>query len=631
MKINKRKGLRQRKAGIFTICCILFLIVGLITQKERKIIATSSGGYAGALALAGDTNTPTGKIGEEMKVKLHIINTNEYLDAEGVLITPKVSSDKNVFPFEISKANYSLTIDGDTNPAENGSILDAGDDALVTFTFTVRNDVPTGYYPIEFNITYRMDEMMQSVTVTSYVYIEGKEEETSSSSKQNLQISLRDSPVLPPATYGQPIYYDLYLTNYGENDAYSVTITPQVSEDPTKFPFEIEQTSYEQLLSNPLLGTKSQPDVEARKQRVHFAMTARVNLKSGYYPVVFHITALDANGETYTIDQTVYFNVAGNPKEDETETTTTTEPPTTHNTSVPRLIITGYEVDKEEIKAGDAFKLTLHIMNASNRTSVSNVKFTLSSQEGQDNVNCFIPQSGSSTVFVERIGKGQTIDLEIEMTAKPTLEAKSYPLTIESEYEDEDVKSYTGTESISIPVTQELRVSVGDIEVMPASIEVGAQSNIMFGVNNMGKSKIYNVNISFQGDSITGGEAFKGNLDSGATANVDVMVTGVAQTMDDGTVKAIISYENEKGKVFTIEKEFNLFVSEPMPIDDIPDLDPSIMDDPNMMNPTNPNMKWYIIGGIGAAVVIIAVVVIIIRKRKKRKQELEGMDDNEIL
>ena len=109
------------------------------------------------------------------------------------------------------------------------------------------------------------------------------------------------------------------------------------------------------------------------------------------------------------------------------------------------------------------------------------------------------------------------------------------------------------------------------------------------------------------------------------------MVTGVAQTMDDGTVKAIISYENEKGKVFTIEKEFNLFVSEPMPIDDIPDLDPSIMDDPNMMNPTNPNMKWYIIGGIGAAVVIIAVVVIIIRKRKKRKQELEGMDDNEIL
>ena len=55
MKINKRKGLRQRKAGIFTICCILFLIVGLITQKERKIIATSSGGYAGALALALST------------------------------------------------------------------------------------------------------------------------------------------------------------------------------------------------------------------------------------------------------------------------------------------------------------------------------------------------------------------------------------------------------------------------------------------------------------------------------------------------------------------------------------------------------------------------------------------------
>lgn len=629
MKSSKREDRGQKKKWIFMICCALLWMSSFIIQGELHIMATSSGGYAGALTLAGDTNTPTGKTGEEMTVKLHIVNTNEDLDAESVLITPKVSSDKKVFPFEISKANYSLTIDGSTNPAEKGSILDAGDDALVSFTFTVRDDVITGYYPIEFDITYRMDEVLQSVTVTSYVYIEGKEEETSSE-KTNIKISLKDSPVLPPATYGQPIYYDLYLTNYGEDDAYSVIIAPEVSEDPSKFPFEIEQTSYEQLLSNPLLGTKSQPDAEARKQRVHFAMTARTNLKSGYYPVVFHITALDANGESYTADQTVYFSVEGNPEEDKKET----EPTTTiqQNTSVPRLIITGYEVDKEEIKAGDTFKLTIHIMNASNRTSVSNVKFSLSSQEDKDNVNCFVPVSGSSTLFVNRIGKGQTIDLEIDMTAKSSLEAKSYPLTISSEYEDEDVKAYTGTESISIPVTQELRVSLGDVEVMPASIEVGAQSNIMFGVNNMGKSKIYNVSISFEGDSITGGEAFKGNLDSGATANVDVMVTGVAQTADEGIIKAIVSYENEKGKIFTLEKEFNLFVSEPM-TDGISEWEPGMIDDPNMIgiNDGDKNKKWLIIGGIGAGVLVLIIAVIVIKKRKKRKQELEGMDDDEIL
>ena len=37
---------------------------------------------------------------------------------------------------------------------------------------------------------------------------------------------------------------------------------------------------------------------------------------------------------------------------------------------------------------------------------------------------------------------------------------------------------------------------------------------------------------------------FVGNLQSGATGNVDVMLTGIAPTMDDGTVIMEISYED---------------------------------------------------------------------------------------
>lgn len=612
------------------LCCGLLLFSGSSMGYVKAVIDDDDNNssdvyYSDPVMLAGDTNTPIGRIGEVMKVKLHIVNRGSR-DVEDVTITPKVSSKTETFPFEISKANYSMRLNGTTsNPSRDDSVLEAKDDDTVVFTFTVRQDVITGYYPIEYAITYVLDGSFHSTTVTSYVYIEGKPEETETE-KTDIQLSLRNSPTLPPATYGQPIYFDLYITNFGKSDATSVTITPEVSEDPAKFPFKVEQTSYEQRLENPLLGTASQPSEEARKQRVHYSWNARTDVKSGYYPVVFHITAKDVNGDEYKVDQTVYFDMNGNPEKDK-EAEDATE--TTGNKSEPRLIVTGYETDKKEIKAGDTFQLTIHIMNTSNRTAVSNIKFTLSSSEDK-NDNCFIPMSGSSTIFVQRIGIGETIDLVVDMTAKPTLEAKSYPLTIESKFEDSEITAYTGVESIAIPVTQELRVTVGDIEVMPASIELGSQSNIMFAINNLGKSKIYNVSVAFQGDSITGGDCFLGNLDSGATGNADAMVTGTAATMDEGNITAVISYENEKGEIFTIEKECQLFVSEPF----IPegDMGNGMWDDTMMpIEPEKKGPNWILIGGIaGVAVIGIIIAIVIVVKHKKRKKE-EGMDEDEIL
>lgn len=615
---------RIGKAALMLMCCGTLLLSDI--QLSPVFATEDSVNYTDPIMLAGDTNTPTGKMGEKMTVRLHIVNRGSE-DAEDVTITPKVSSKSEEFPFEISKSNYSVRLSGSSsNPSRDESVLEGKDDDTVVFNFTVRDDVVTGYYSIEYAITYVVNGTFYSTTVSSYVYIEGKPAETETE-KTDIQISLQNSPALPPATYGQPIYFDLFLTNYGKSDAKAVTITPEISQDAAKFPFEVELTSYEQRIENPLLGTVSQPSESDRNQRVHFSWKVRNDVKSGYYPVVFHINAKDSNGDDYKIDQTVFFNISGNPEKDKEEEEATED----KSKSQPRLIVTGYETDKEEIKAGDEFQLTIHIMNTSERTPVSNVKFTLSSSEDK-NDNCFIPMSGSNTMFVKRIGMGETIDLVVDMTAKPTLEAKSYPLTIESEYEDNEVTPYKGVDSISIPVTQELRVSTGNVEVMPAQIEVGSQSNIMFSFNNLGKSKIYNVSVEFEGDSITGGECFEGNLDSGATANVDTMVTGVAATMDEGYITAVISYENEKGEIFKEEKQIQLFVTEPYVPE--PGMDDMIWDDTMMGELEQPKTlpSWIIFAGIGAIVVIGAVVaLVIIVKHKKRKKLEEEVDEDEIL
>ena len=95
---------------------------------------------------------------------------------------------------------------------------------------------------------------------------------------------------------------------------------------------------------------------------------------------------------------------------------------------------------------------------------------------------------------------------------------------------------------------------------MPDAVEVGSETNVMFGINNTGKVILYNVMARFEADSIQPADAYVGNIKPGETGNVDTMLTAIAPTTDDGKVKIIISYEDENGVVSETEKEMLLNV-----------------------------------------------------------------------
>ena len=159
---------------------------------------------------------------------------------------------------------------------------------------------------------------------------------------------------------------------------------------------------------------------------------------------------------------------------------------------------------------------------------------------------------------------------------------------------------------------------------------VGDQSNIMFSIFNTGKSVLYNVQVKFEGDTISGGEAFVGKIDVGATGNVDTMITAEAATMDDGTVKAVVYYEDDAGNVYTQEKEFTLFVNESFEM-----TDDMIYDEEQMQEGGS---KKGIIITIIIVVVLLAggIVLFLVLKKKKAKKErldfeeymFEEEDDN---
>ena len=282
--------------------------------------------------------------------------------------------------------------------------------------------------------------------------------------------------------------------------------------------------------------------------------------------------------------------------------------------------------------AGDEFDLVLTMKNASTNVAASNILFTLE-PEKVDNAAVFSTESGSASVVVNALGAGASTELRVRFLAKAGIDQRSYTVTIKEKYDSPEFKNAEESVTVDIPVYQQARLSTSTFDIMPDSIEVGGETNIMFGINNTGRITLYNVNARFEADSIQTTEAYVGNIEPGQTGNVDVMVTGAAPTMDDGKVKVIISYEDENGEVTETEKELTLYVTEPMPdFDDSmypmdgmeTDAPAGIMDDPV-------KSKLVIAGGVLVVILAIAGGTAGIKHRKKKKQqkeEEEGIDDD---
>lgn len=436
-----------------------------------------------------------------------------------------------------------------------------------------------------------------------------------------VNIDLLDTWKTPVATYGQTVNIILPLVNLGTDNLKDIIVSPEISTSTEEFPFEIEKTSYNVYI-NDLPGTDCGLSPVDRRREVTYTFKTRENVSSGYQRLNFKITYTTSTGETETTNLETFFQTIG--KNGETE-------PTEGNVSTPRLIVSGFTTNPETIKAGTDFTLTLHITNTSKNTTVKNIVFDLQAPtEGKDESSegaAFLPKSGSSVIFVDSIAAGATKDVSIDMNSRADLSQKPYVISVNMNYEDSSANAYTSDTSVSIPVKQEAKFDISGLEVMPSSINVGSESNVMFSINNTGKTMLYNVNVTFKGSSISGGDTFIGNIEIGGTGNVDAMVSGAAVTEDEGKVKAIITYEDESGNVSTKEQEFELFVSEATDMEGMDDFGAMEgMDDFGEETPKSHSVSFIIIVIVVIIGILAGAVVAILFLKKKKQKELELLD-----
>ena len=449
---------------------------------------------------------------------------------------------------------------------------------------------------------------------------------------------------------GQTIKLSLPLVNLGTGAAVGINAMPVLASEGDQFPFEIEKSQYIASLSNNLEPIKQLNQIKANTQVLDFGnFQIRENLNSGYYRITFKINYRSVDsGSSEQIERYLFIKVI-NPDQGTSGITEPTPDPgnsfdpdglsgfgdyssgaanglTDENKSIPRLLCTGFTTNPEKVFGGNNFIIKLKIKNTSKELGVKNVKLTLSSLS--DATPVFMPVSGASTIFIEKIEKDTEAEVEVKLKSNATIEQKAYPLDLKFEYEDSKGNPFTAEEVISIMVFQELRFDLGKMQIMPDSIEVGSEANVMFSVFNKGKATLYNLSIVLPKDGvIEDNEIFVGNLESGNSKDVDFMIKALKANPSD-PIPFKISFEDAEGNVTSIDKEISLVINEENSNDFGDPFGPDMEDFPNMEeNGQTKGFPWWGWLAMGLGGIILTVVIVKIMKSQKLKKEQAEIDE----
>lgn len=401
----------------------------------------------------------------------------------------------------------------------------------------------------------------------------------------------------------------------------------------SSFPFETSGDAYKVVKA----GDKAEKQAALSAT---FTMTARSDMSSGYHAVKFigEYTKLEDDGTQgdYYVVKTI--NIFFEDEEDDDKDTdddssssggssssfTRDDDTDDQEVVAPKLILTGMETDPERIMAGDTFKLKIHVQNTSKTTPVCNGKFLIGNEAGN-----FLPTSGSSAVYVEKIPAGETGDLEIEMKTAADLPQKNYILVVKGDFDDGKGNNFTSSDNLSITVYQEVKIGVSDISMSPESLGIGSMGSLMFTINNQGSAGVYNVRVSVKdGEAVTAEESYVGNIAASSSAYATLNVTGAKDNSDSGSITAVITYEDSEGNAGKMEQKITCNVGEGMEVDDWDGFDEEDYEDYE-----DEGIAWwvYLIIALGVVALIVLIILIVVKKKRKRAQLLAEEDDDDLL
>ena len=517
------------------------------------------------IIIARDSWMPEYKAGETVNLSIPIENVSS-TSATNVRVSI-APADSGNFPFEMDKmtfTKYAYSLSGRS---------------VFSYKVKIPSNTKPGTYPINVSLTYEGDgdgSIGGSESATIYVKI------VNDYKQPELKLMGLDLPEdkLPVGTSS---LIKLRIQNLGDLMIKNV---------------ELKLNGF----SSQGINLDNWPDIQYVKsleghavKLVEYKLFIDSKVESGTYPLDLNLKYKDENDKEYTHDTVLYVPVSGKGSTDDL---------------TPRVIIDNYYYPSEYVEAGQTFPLTISFYNTNESTAVKNIKVSLNSDE-----QIFSPVGSSNSFFIKEIKPQEFSENIINLKAKIDAENRNYNISADIEYQDESGEKFTEKEMISIPVNQQLNLTISNIE-MPPQIFEGSPTSLAVDFYNTGRTIIRNLIIKTEGDfEIQDGTLFIGNLEPGKDNYYDVTIIAHEEGELEG--KIIFEYEDGVGTKFTSEQPFILEVmayEEPHMMGFENDLDSA--------EKQSTLKKWHIAAGILVLIVGLTAFLIIRRRRKKKLEEV---------
>ena len=536
-------------------------------------------------------DVPEVEAGQEIEIRIKVKNDSKY-PAVNLVVSP-VLDDEGALVYE-RPLTYRL-----------GTSLGSKKDLNISFKFKTKNDAKSGTYPIKFKLEYK-NSMGEVFNREDASYYKIKQEKT----KPILNISniIIDKDNLK---YGDIFTLSFDINNIGGSEALETDIKLDGFDTETLMPIDSRDYAYigtieskeqdSKSVSHQHFDFKISPDIEVKDT----SFTAKVNYKS-------------YDDKEFSLEKTFYITgITVKPKEsgdkkDEKEDEKKEEP----KYAKPKMIISSYSVNPQNITAGEEFTFGFNFKNTSKEKAIRNIKITIGSTEG-----CFIITKGSNTFYIENMSPTQSLYKQIDLKAKRELKSNSYEVIVDFDYEDYDGNEYSSKETINIPVTEYAK-----LEINSASAEGGyvdSPVNLSFDYANMGNATISNLTATVTGDLTPVQEStYIGNVQAGNADYYDIEVIPTKVGMNYG--KLILTFEDSSGKQIEVTRDFEIEAFEDTmmnsPSEDFNEGENNFAEQEDVVN----FETWQIVlSGIGSFLVVFIVSRLITKKIILKKFEDE--------
>ena len=374
---------------------------------------------------------------------------------------------------------------------------------------------------------------------------------TEAPKKEDSEFRIRTSSVdsngvcvlTPSGDYGDQLEVRLPLT-CTNGYVYDLKVTPVLSNDIEKFPFDIDLVDY----------TLSYPGSIGRGQVVEFLYHLRLSKKAtvGVKQVDFNVTYRNDEGDLKSGTVSLFVNVRKGLSPTSDKDTTT---------SVPKLIIESYKLSSDKIYAGETFDLEFTIKNTSDSTNLQNVQIHI--KDAGETATIVPASGGSNTLYISKIGKGQSSSQKVSLQTAPDAAAKAYTLNVDFSYESASTNAaHTANETIAVPILQKIRLKCDEPTVYDEVSYLNSGTSMSIKMYNMGRSSVYNCIVEVEGNGLKLEESyFGGTLSAGSTLAADISVIPSEAGDIQGTV--VISYEDVYGEPGEERLPFTLHVEDP--------------------------------------------------------------------